>query len=290
MSVATAQVYRMEHVFFDTQILIYALEHRKPEVIDLMDELLRRNGGRLVVSEETLYEFAQSSTVEAAQSLTQGVLTYEPLWLRSFTDIQSEEVAAFASFAPQGREVPPTAALCTQFREASDIAGRRRLDPLTFIAAASDPRTRASISDIHVHHAKCLTELTAMVHAGQLTQPVSNRAFASKIAALLRRGSNLQPPFADAELPDAIKYCQKHRRRLMRECPSFSTDHHLADYRTANPNRRSRSSDSKDLTISAAAFPYVDTFVTYDGYLHNGLVYVKKKLPFIATTLVRPGH
>ena len=73
----------------------------------------------------------------------------------------------------------------------------------------------------------------------------------------------------------------------MRECPSFATDCHLSDYRTANPNRKARPADSKDLTMSIAAFPYVDTFVTDDGYLHNGLLYVKKMMPRLSTNLIR---
>jgi hypothetical protein len=63
-----------------------------------------------------------------------------------------------------------------------------------------------------------------------------------------------------------------------------------ADYRTANAIRSARPSDSKDLTISAAVFPYVSMFVTDDGYLHNDLAYVKKMLPTLQTELRRPSR
>ena len=44
---------------------------------------------------------------------------------------------------------------------------------------------------------------------------------------------------------------------------------------------------SGPLLTFKAGLPYVDTFVTSDGYLHNGLLYVKKKLPFVKTKLER---
>ena len=76
-------------------------------------------------------------------------------------------------------------------------------------------------------------------------------------------------------------------KRLSRECPAYATELHLADYRTASPNRVARASDSKDLMLATAAFPYVTAFVTNDGYLHGALSYVKKRLPQISTELIR---
>ena len=90
-----------------------------------------------------------------------------------------------------------------------------------------------------------------------------------------------------SELDTAVKLCFKHYKWLMRECHAYATEYHLADYRTASPKRVARISDSKDLMLATAAFPYVSTFVTNDGYLHGALSYVKKCLPHITTELIR---
>ena len=97
---------------------------------------------------------------------------------------------------------------------------------------------------------------------------------------------------AGTQLDEATRLCFKHHKCLMRECRAYATEFHLADYRTASPKRVARSSDSMDLMLATAAFPYVSAFVTNDGYLHGALSYVLTRLPCITTELIRspPRH
>jgi hypothetical protein len=278
----------MQTVFLDTQILIYALEHNRADAQELVEQVIGKTGRRLVASEETLYEFSQSGSAEAAANLTRALLDLNPVWLRSFADIQADEAINFVNCAPLQPDIPRPQAILETFAEASELAGKHFIDPIGFVAIARDGRAQQSLADNHALHAKVLDELTALTQRGELTSEKALIAFTNKVNRLLTRGSERSPAVRRSQLAAALAFCRKHRRRFMRECHSFSVEHHLSDFRTANPNRSARLSDSTDLTLSSAAFPYVDLFITDDGYLHNGLTFVKKKLPFITTELFRP--
>ena len=273
-------------LFVDTQALIYALEKGEPAWVKLIDERLS-SGYRLVLSEELLYEFGQSSTLVAALHLTSRAVERDPLWIRSFAELEADEVGRFARAVLAKTPPEPLTIFVEKFPEVSQLTEKHQLSPTEFVRFAFDPMTRNGLAELAQKHAKVLNALSKAVGSGQMTKELHEQAIHAGLRAWLSRGSDLTTPLAGPELDMAIKLCFKHHKWLMRECHAYATEYHLADYRTASPKRVARISDSKDLMLATAAFPYVSAFVTNDGYLHGALSYVKKRLPHISTELIR---
>lgn len=277
-------------LFVDTQALIYAFEKEEPAWVELIESRLS-SGYRLVLSEELLYEFAQSGTLKAALELTRRVVQRTPLWIRSFADLEADEVCRFARKVATGGPVRPVSVFVESFPEVSQLGEKHKFNPEEFVQFAFDPRARDVLSALAKRHAQVLNELSRAVDSGQFTKEVNDKAIHTGLQAWLSRGSYLTAPLVGGELEAAVKLCFKHHKWLMRECPAYATEYHLVDYRTASPKRLARPSDSKDLMLATAAFPYVSTFITNDGYLHGALCYVKKRRPDNRTVLVRgPIH
>lgn len=277
-------------LFLDTQALIYALEKEDRPWIDFLNERIAA-GFRLVLSEETLHEFAKSGTLEAALELTRRAVALRPLWIRNFADLQIEEILFFSTSARDKRAQRPTPVFVDDFSSVSQLTEKHKLNPEQFVKFAFDPRALDGLEKLAQHHADVLNYLSRAVAGGRFTKEVNAQAELGKLQALLSRGTDLVPALAGSDLEAALKFCLKHHRWLLRECPAYATEYHLSNYRTSNPNRRARISDSTDLLLSISTFPYVSTFVTNDGFLHGGLVYVKKNLPHVKTELLRtPPH
>lgn len=230
--------------------------------------------------------------MDAALELTRRVLQTSPLWIRSFADLEADEVNCFANSVATNGTAKPIVALVPEFAEVSQLTERHILDPESFVRFAFDPRTRTGLSELANKHADVINQLSRAVADGQMTKELSNRALRSGLRALLSRGSDRTAPLLGTQLDEATRLCFKHHKCLMRECRAYATEFHLADYRTASPKRVARSSDSMDLMLATAAFPYVSAFVTNDGYLHGALSYVLTRLPCITTELIRspPRH
>jgi predicted nucleic acid-binding protein len=277
-------------IFVDTQALIYAFEKREADWLQFIDTRIS-SGYRLVVSEELLYEFGQSSTIDIAMNLAMQVVERDPLWIRNFADLEADEVCRFARTASTG-SLPDTVSVFSEnFGDISQFSENRQLDPQEFVRCAFDPRTRDELLGLAREHAEVLDALSQAVSDGLVTKDLREQALRSKLRALLSRGSALTKPILGYDLEVAVKFCFKHHKFLIRQCPAYATEWHLADYRTLSPKRIARVSDSKDLMLATAAFPYVTSFVTNDGYLHGALSYVKKRLPHITTELIRgPAH
>lgn len=273
-------------VFLDTQALIYALEKQDQPWLAFVDSRLRA-GFRLVLSEETLYEFAKTGTLQAALDLTRRAVAFDPLWIRSFADLEAEELCLFSTTAPSGQLQRVDPIFVEDFRAVSQLTERHKLIPEEFVEYAFDPRPKNGLAEIAQRHADVLDYLSRAVADGRFTAEVNAKARQAKVRALLSRGTDLVPALAGADLETAVKFCLKHHKWMMRECPAYATEYHLANYRTSSPNRRARPSDSLDLLLATAAFPYVSTFVTNDGFLHGALTYVQKHLPHITTELLR---
>jgi predicted nucleic acid-binding protein len=273
-------------LFVDTQALIYAFEKSDRAWLNFIESRLS-SGYRLVLSQDTLEEFGQSSTLEAAVELTRSVTSLTPLWIRTFADLETDEVCSFA-IAHLTRQPPePIVVFVESFPEISKLADKYHLDPVEYVRLSFDTRIRREASNLALVHAKVLDELSRAQADGQMTKEVKARAFSAGLRARLSRGTPLIGPISGADLEVSVKHCVKHQRRLMRECHAFATELHLADYRTKSPKRIARASDSKDLMMASAAFPYVSAFATNDGYLHGGLSYVKVRLPHNSTELIR---
>ena len=276
----------MPTLFVDNQVLIYAFEKCDPTWHSLIDSYLS-SGHRLVLSEEILYEFGQSSSLEAALSLTDSVLEHDPLWIRSFAEIEADEICSLAKELLYGTPRTPISIFFSEFADVSQLSENGKLTPKEFVRFATDPRSLEGLGRLARQHAKVLNALSAAVAEGQLTKEVKDKAIRNGLSANLLRGSRIMPALAKGDVEVAVRLCFKHYKRLMKECPAYATETHLANYRSATIKRKTRDSDSRDLTMATAAFPYVTTFVTNDGYLHSALEYVKKHAPYISTKLVR---
>ena len=273
-------------LYADTQSLIYAYEKDEP-TWRLLFEQHFASGHCLVLTEENLFEFAQSPTPEIALSLARRVLELKPVWLRSFIDIQADEVRGF--FENQGRtgSVPAPEIYRLNFEEVSQIADGQVLGPIQFVELFSSASAKLKVRKLRQEHVGVLNTLTRSTASGNLTKGHLDLAFRSAILARLERGSDLTSPLIDQRLSEAVRFCVKNRKWLLRECPSFAAEHHLSNYRSSSPKRNARPSDSVDLTTTVAALPYVDTVITNDGFLYAGLEHVKRNVTSISTKLIR---
>lgn len=273
-------------LYADTNSLIYAYEQQMPDWKAMFDEHFS-DGYRLALTEENLLEFAKSHTPKAAVTLAQRVVDLSPVWLRSFIDIQSDEVRSFVELPGKSESIPTPQFYRSTFEAVSQIGERQKLGPIQFVELLSSEKAKSMVQEIHQTSANNLDVLKHATKSGALTKGHLDLAFRNAISRRLGRGSDLTAPLTDLSLEKAVKSCVKHQKWLLRECPSLGAEHHLANYRSLNPNRMARVSDAVDLTTAVAALPYVSAFITNDGFLLSGLEYVKKKMPSITAMLIR---
>lgn len=273
-------------LYADTHSLIYAYEKDEPAWRTLFD-LYFADGYRLALTEENLLEFAQSPTPEIGRALTHRVLELNPLWLRSFIDIQAEEVRGFVENFGKSDSIPVPVVYRSTFEAVSQIGQRQQLTAVQFVELFSSEAARSKLRGLRQEHAGILNVLTRSTASGALTKGHLDMAFRNAVSARLNRGSDLISPLTDQRLEDAVEFCVKNQKWLLRGCPSFAAEYHLANYRSTSPKRNARLSDSVDLTTTVAALPYVETVITNDGFLYAGLEYVKRNVASINTKLVR---
>lgn len=273
-------------LYADTNSLIYAYEKENPEWRSMFDELFSE-GYRLSLTEENLLEFAQSPTREAAVKLAQRVMELSPIWLRSFIDIQCDEVRAFVDHHGTSDSIPVPEICRATFESVSQIGGSQAIGPIQFVELFTSDGAKSHVRELRKEHASVLDVLTRATASGALSKGHLETAFRTAISSRLSRGSDLIEPMTGNNLDEAVKLCMKHRKWLLRSCPSFAAEHYLANYRSSSPKRNARLSDAVDLTTTVVALPYVDAVITNDGFLLAGLEHVKKNVPSISTKLIR---
>lgn len=272
-------------LYADTNSLIYAYEKERPEWRAMFDELLS-SGYRLSLTEENLLEFAQSPTPEAASCLARRVMELNPVWLRSFIDIQCDEVRAFVEQHGTSDSIPAPEIYRSTFESVSQIGDSHRLGPIQFVELFASETAKPQVQQLRREHASVLDVLTRATASRVFTKGHEEAAFRTAISARLSRGSDLTAPMGGEKLDEAVRFCIKHRKWLLRTCPSFAAENHLTNYRSSSPKRNARLSDAVDLTTTVVALPYVDAVITNDGFLYYGLDYVKRKMPSIRTELI----
>jgi hypothetical protein len=278
--------HRQKLLYADTNSLIFAYEKHDFAWRSMLEDYFA-NGYTLALAEENLIEFAQSPTTEDAVNLAQRVVDLKPVWLRSFADIQADEVIAFAENHDEGELIHPPEIYRQTFESVSQVGGNHTLDPISFVKAFSSTKAKAEVRVLRDEHAGILNTLTGAKASGTLAKGHLLAAFRQALAMRLLRGSDFTPPLSASRVEEAVGFCIKHRKWLLSKCPSFAAEYHLANYRCQSPKRKARLSDSVDLTTTVAALPYVDIFVTNDGFLYAGLEDIKRQLPSIKTVLMR---
>jgi hypothetical protein len=277
--------YPIQTLFADTNALFHAFEKNRSDWLQFIESTVA-SGHRLVLTEEILYEFAGSGTLEAALHLARSVADLNPLWLRSFADILSDEVCHFARSEIESAPLTSSTVFAEHFYEISQLNDETKLTPEEFVRfefeAMRDGRTQ-----IAQEHASILNMLKTPFAKKQMTKEMEGQVQRSILCARLGRGSDLTARFEGAALESAVSLCVSKYKKLLEACPAYTTEIHLAAFRASDPSRQARPSDSNDYLMSIAAFPYVSIFLTEDGFLHDGLQYAKKRLPQLTTKLMR---
>jgi hypothetical protein len=275
--------YSSHTLFADTNALMYAFATKQPDWLKFI-ESAAASGHRFVIAEEILREFAGSQRLDAALHLTRSVVNLNPLWIRSFADIQSDEICHFAGAKIDGRPVLPTKVFVENFYEISQLSDENIKTPEEYVKSESEKAMREVRTQLAQEHANALDILKTPAAKKQINEDQAQRWI---LHAHLARGSNLTPPFQGEALAAALSFCVDQHTELLKACPSYATELHLADFRASDPRRKARPSDSNDYLMSIAAFPYVSIFLTNDGFLHKGLKYVQRHLPHLTTEIIR---
>jgi len=241
----------------------------------------------IVLSLDNLIEFSQSSTVDQAVALTRSALSCSPKWIDTFIDIQKQEMRQFIFTKYMNKTVETYSPYQNKFTK---FFNGKPVSPVDFVIAAFDPLQKEKFKNKHEEHARVLGELKDHTKNNKFTKAINDMALNNLIVSKLPQQELDLLGFTLNDKRDLVSFCLENRSFLYKACPSLNTERHLSDYRSANPNRNPRLSDSIDLTMSSATFTYVDVFVTNDGFLHDGLQYVSKKAPSINTKLFRKIH
>lgn len=275
----------MKRVFLDNNTYINAFEKKKEPTCSKVSEILLQSDVELVLSEELLDEFAQTDNAEIAEHLLNSALQNKCVWIESFEQIQRKEVGNYVRSSLLNLEVQPIKPFAERYHLLPD--SHPNVQPIDFLRACMAQRHRDRMAASHREHADILKQLQIATKQGLFTSDRNEQALFSLIRSRIPEEVMLQAERIGFSFKDVVEHCLNNWEVMYESCPSMNTERHLSDYRASDPTRRTRSSDSKDLTMSVAVLPYVDEFVSGDGYLHGGLKYVQRKIPAITTSIFK---
>ena len=264
----------MKYIFLDNQIYIYMFERNDTEQLDKLQYLLSNNM-RLVMSIETLIEFSQSNFDQAIK-LTENVINLNPLWIETFANIQRMELSQFIdnNYPLKIQSVEKQ----IFHKDFTSLFDSKNITPLDFVNEACKNH-KSKLDETNKNHQSILKQLLTYPNNQLYNKITDNNTLNNKICKLLPQDKLNELKFTLEDKRALVKYCIDNKKLLYKDCPSIQCEHYLAKYRTTNKSRKPKLSDSKDYTISIASFPYVDYFITKDGFLFDGLKYVKKHIP-----------
>jgi len=272
------------NIFLDNQSHIYIFEQTSSPDARHFNQLYEKYKINIVLSLDNLIEFSQSNMLEQAIELIQAILTRTPRWIDSFFDIQKQEIRQFIYKEYLKKKIQIYNPYRNNF---SDFFYGKPISPIDFVNVAFDPTQKEQFKHAHKEHAGVLAELQQHRKNKKIMERINDITLNNVIVSRLDQKELDQLGFTLHDKRDLVRFCLKNRKNLFKACPSLNTEWHLSHYRSLNPKRKTRLSDSIDLTMSSAAFPYVDTFITNDGFLYDGLKYVSKNVPSIQTKLFR---
>jgi hypothetical protein len=261
-------------IYFDANVMISAFEGDDSVLTDRVVSLLDDPGSVLVLSMSNLLEFSQTDKRSDALDLVRIATSYPHYWIRPFEELHQETIANFARvnyFGSPAVEFSPFFLSFQNFFKDSKIA----ISPEAFVEFSHGSRSLRELQENQIQHASVLAELQK-----NSTKKLFTKALVEDIT--LKGIQN----FLGSELELASEYCLRNASKMYKACPSLNCERHLSTFRASNPRRKPRASDSIDLISSIAAFPFVDMFVSFDGYLVSGLRYVKTKCADIQTQLI----
>lgn len=259
----------MKTIFFDTQTHIYITEKQDPIENAAFENLIAQNSFHLVCSFYNLVEFAKSQDTIQSIALASIFNRISTLWSLDFHAIQTDELYNFIMRHFYGFTTQPIKTLFS-FHEL--YSGAFSSPEQVIIAARNE---MPSFEKTFAQNAGALDILTKH---GKLSDNLQKAALRTNIVQKMMRIENRNriPPLWDSSniTNDIIT---NKRKLLLRENICMATEHHLSNFRSSNKHRIARNSDAIDLVTAVAIFPHVDIFITNDGFLKNGLEYVKKQ-------------
>uniref|UniRef100_UPI0040572FE3 hypothetical protein n=1 Tax=Candidatus Electronema sp. TaxID=2698783 RepID=UPI0040572FE3 len=281
----------MRNIFLDNQSLIYIFENIDSPDAHYFSQLNKQREITVVLSLENLIEFSKSGTIEQAIELTQAVLTCVPKWIDSFFDIQKQEIHKFI-YSEYLKKIsqeynPYKNNFSELFHDEIISPLDLTISPLDFVKAAFDPNQKNMFNLKWEQHAGILTELQQHRKYNRITKEIEEITLRNVIVSRLPEKELYQLGFTHDDKLDLLRFCLKNKNNFYKSCPSLNTERHLSCYRSLNPKRKPQLSDSIDLTMSIAVFPYVDVFITNDGFLYDGLKYVSKNVRSIQTEIFK---
>jgi hypothetical protein len=258
---------RNRTVYLDTNVMISTFEGNDSFLVDRVTSLLDDPNACLVLSMENLVEFSQSRNRGAAIDLVRIATSYPHVWIRPFDELHRETLANFARvnfFKTPALNFSPFFSSFQNFFEDPNIA----MTPETYVEFSYGSHSLRDLRLKQKEYAIVVAELQKESTKRLFTKAVDDRMMLK-----------LFKDFLGKELDLAAEYCLKNIVKTYRSCPSLNCERHLSTFQTSSVKRKPTASDSVDLVSSIAAFPFVDMFISFDGYLINGLRYVQKKCP-----------
>lgn len=259
----------MQTLFLDTQNHIYITEKCDPVENNSFNKYIQSNEITLIISLYTLVEFARSQSIEQAIKLADIFTKVNTLCSLDFYEIQINELYKFILKHFYNFLAEPV----STFLPINNIYGGAFKNPEDAILAA-----RAQMQGFERTFQRSANALDQLTKNEKLSAAQQNEALFNniirKIEHIEQSGRFFPVTNKRAIASDIIL---KRKKQFLRENICAATEIYLSNYRASNKNRNAKSSDAIDLVTSVAVFPYVDIFISNDGFLKNGLEYVKKQ-------------
>lgn len=273
----------MKYIFLDNNIFIYTFENKSVDSSIESIELIKGSDCQLVMSLSILNEFAQSRSIEDALYLVRCMEDLTPIWIDDFVDVQRKEILAFVLTKFKRRDNVPAPSVYMGF---SDLFDNKPISPEMYVKYCFEENNQNAARNVGEEHAAVLDALRDAQKDGDIDSDIECDVRERKIKSLFPREELIDEGLACDEIDKATTYCLSRSKELYKFCPSLNIERHIAEYRRRDPNRNAKTSDSEDYKIAISASPYVDFFVTGDGYLRSGLEYASKKINNLSTRYI----
>lgn len=272
----------MKTIFLDNQQYIHIFEKKTNTYVDHFNKIAASNKFTLIANLDNLVEFSASISIEDAYQLSSAFHKIQTKWLKPFYDIQQDELEIFIKTHTTNETKPVSYSPIVSF---SELIENNQITIESLIKQASSPTEKIAFREKFEEHKDVLHQLkeNGPLTSEQFLSSIANY-FALRIYNLHKNGK--LKGFNYLQLSNLCTYLVENHKRVYKECLSIGSENHLSDIRAKDKTRVTKASDSIDYTSSIAAIPYVDIFVTNDGFLFECLKYVKNKMK-LHTTIVK---
>lgn len=273
-------------LFLDTNIIIQIFEKddifKKSRIIKFIES----NNAVLLLSLENLVEISRSFSLEQSLRLIKQIEELRPNWARSMVDLQALELNDYIRREYLNLNIEQLSPFLEDFCDLFPNY-ENKINPSQFVSAAFNSNENLLLREREKNGVNDLTELAKAKKEKLFTSKMNEQVFQEVIKIRLKREVLKTSKIHDIDITKIIQFCWESKgRRTLDACPSLKTEKFLSEFRSSDISRNPRNSDAMDLTMSCAIFPYVDYFATDDGYLKEGLKFVKSKCSEIQVEVI----